>query len=225
MKLIKPSFELLTKIEPPAILRNIESAGRVCYKSEERITPESAGPFVRSIIARGHESVLEHQSLSVRFTCDRGVSHEIVRHRLASFSQESTRYVNYGHRGIEFVIPPWVVGIPEGEYNPETPNPFAKDRGSREWFNTMYDLERSYNQLLAAGWKPEQARSVLPNSLKTEIVVTANLREWRHILRLRTAKAAHPQMRELMQPLLVDLATRLDAVFGDIQHALEGNLK
>lgn len=216
MKLIKPSFEVLTQIEPAAILRNIEAAGRTCYKSEERITDESAGPFVRSIIQRGHESVLEHQSLSIRFVCDRGVSHELVRHRIASFSQESTRYVNYGKRGIEFVIPPWVEGIPEGVHDPETPNPWSINRGSREWFNTMYDLERSYNLLLASGWKPEQARSVLPNSLKTEVVMTANLREWRHILRLRTSKAAHPQMRELMQPLLARLASDLPEAFGDI---------
>lgn len=215
MKLIKPSFEVLTQIEPAAILRNIESAGRTCYKSEERITSESAGPFVRSIIQRGHESVLEHQSLSVRFVCDRGVSHELVRHRIASFSQESTRYVNYGKKGIEFVIPPWITDIGPGEAKTEQDLPLTF-YATGLWLMSVLHAEQTYNSLLVAGWKPEQARSVLPNSLKTEIVVTANLREWRHILRLRTSKAAHPQMRELMQPLLARLASDLPEVFGDI---------
>lgn len=207
MKLIKPSFEILTPVTTE-LLKRIELAGRVCYKSEDKTTADSADGFVRRIIGRQHESVLEHASLTVRFICDRGVSHELVRHRLTSVSQESTRYVNYDSRGIEFVIPPWCdIDLENGQ---------ALTFGTALWINSMRALDGAYRELLANGWKPEQARSVLPNSLKTEIVMTANMREWRHIMALRTSRAAHPQMRELMVPLLATLAAQLPAVFSDL---------
>ena len=199
MKIINASYHIETPIDGAEILKRIEKAGRTCYKSEDRITEESAENFVRMLIERGHESVLEHESITVRFICDRGISHEIVRHRIASFSQESQRYVRY-NGDIEFI-------------NPRMPNAKAHEA----WQELCERAEETYKELLSYGVQPQQARSVLPNSTKTEIVMTANLREWRHFLKLRTAKAAHPQMRELTVPLLHELQERTPVVFDDIQ--------
>ena len=214
MRLVRASYEILTDLA--CLTKIIERAGRCCYKSEEKINDGTADPFCEMLIKRGHESVIEHASLMVKFTIDRGVSHELVRHRLCSFSQESTRYCDYAPTGkaagITFVIPPWV-GIIPGEYTDDTYNGFYADA---QWYAAMLNAEAWYNRLREAKWKPEQARSVLPNSLKTEIVVTANLREWRHIQRLRTAEAAHPQMREIMQPLFAELHAKLPAIFPPI---------
>ena len=227
MKLIKPSYQILTKLDGPEILRNIEIAGRTCYKSEEKITEDSAEALVARLIKSGHHSVIEHQSFSVRFICDRGVSHEIVRHRLASFSQESTRYCNYSKdkfgSQLTLVIPPWC-DIAEGEYkinffgntvsNPHD-IPILED-ADLAWFLAMARAEKTYNDLTFAGWKAQEARAVLPNSLKTEIVVTANLREWRTIFSQRCAIGAHAQMRELMQPLLAEVQSKIPVVFNEI---------
>jgi thymidylate synthase (FAD) len=202
MKIIKAGYEIMDELNGEAILKKIELCGRVCYKSEEKITQGSAERFVRGIIKNGHESVLEHVSFSVRFIVDRGVSHELVRHRIASFSQESTRYCNYGHLEEITIIEPTY-------WNPSQPEYEAWRRGCEE-------TEIAYMGLLVRGATPQEARSVLPNSLKTEVIMTANLREWRHFLRLRTSKAAHPQMREVTIPLLQDLKTRIPVVFEDI---------
>lgn len=206
MKIINASYRIETPIYGEELLKSIEKAGRTCYKSEDRITDESAGAFVRKLIERGHESVLEHESITVRFVCDRGVSHEIVRHRIASFSQESTRYCNYSNDRfgyeITFIKPCF---LEEGT------------GGYKLWKQAMFIAEKEYFELLNLGCTPQEARSVLPNSIKTEVVMTANLREWRHFLKLRTAKAAHPQMRELTVPLLHELQERIPVVFDDIQ--------
>ena len=206
MKIINASYHIETRIDGAEILKHIEKAGRTCYKSEDRITEESAENFVRKLIERGHESVLEHESITVRFVCDRGISHEIVRHRLASYSQESTRYCNYS--GDRFgsgltVIKPYFLKEKTGAYT--------------SWITAMFVAEKEYFAMLNWGCTPQEARSVLPNSIKTEIVMTANLREWRHFLKLRTAKAAHPQMRELTVPVLHELQERIPVVFDDIQ--------
>lgn len=206
MKIINASYHIETPIDGAEILKRIEKAGRTCYKSEDRITEESAKSFVRKLIERGHESVLEHASITVRFVCDRGVSHEIVRHRIASFSQESTRYCNYSNDrfGSELTfIKPCFFKEAKGAYC--------------SWYNTMDFAECAYFDMLEDGCTPQEARSVLPNSTKTEVVMTANLREWRHFLKLRTAKAAHPQMRELTVPLLHELQERIPVIFDDIQ--------
>jgi thymidylate synthase (FAD) len=187
--------------------------------------------FVSRILKRGHESVIEHASATVRFVVDRGVSHEMVRHRLAAFSQESTRYVNYGKRGgCQFIIPPWV-NLDPGEYDLDTDyemlNINPPDCDSPDWLANQPDdvsdwlfavahAEMFYHALLGGGWTPQQARTVLPNSTKTEVVMTANLREWRHVLKLRTSKVAHPQMREVMIPLLAEFKARIPVVFDDI---------
>ena len=206
MKIINACYSIETPIDGAEMLKRIEKAGRTCYKSEDRITDESAKSFVRKLIERGHESVLEHESITVRFVCDRGISHEIVRHRIASFSQESTRYCNYSNdrfgSEITFIKP----------Y-------FLKDGtvAYALWSTAMHLANIMYSDMLTEGCTPQQARSVLPNSTKTEIVMTANLREWRHFLKLRTAPAAHPQMRELTVPLLKELQERIPVVFDDIQ--------
>lgn len=213
MILVKPSFTVLTGLTPMA-LEFIELAGRTCYKSEDRITEDSASAFCKKIKSLGHESVIEHWAISVKFIIDRGVSHELVRHRIASFSQESTRYCNYGKKGqVTFVIPPWA-NIEPGEYQDE----FQFDtelETERLWYAAMLDSEYRYLRLLEQGWQPQQARSVLPNSLKTEIVVTANPREWRHIFKLRCSKAAHPQMREIMEPVRNTFQGTLPELFVD----------
>lgn len=206
MRIIKANYEIMDKLDGAEILQKIERCGRVCYKSEAAITGGSVEKFVRNIIKRGHESVLEHVSFSVKFIVDRGVSHEIVRHRLASFSQESTRYCNYAGEkfGEEItVIAPDALNLNTGAY----------------FFWKCY-CECSgiaYLGMLKYGASPQAARSVLPNSLKTELVMTANLREWRHFLRLRTSPAAHPQMREVTVPLLAELKQCIPVVFDDIE--------
>lgn len=206
MKIIEPKVEL---INPPAysdLLSLIELAGRTCYKSESKITGDSAEKFVKNILKRGHEAVIEHGSVSVRFTCDRGVSHEIVRHRLASYCQESTRYCNYGKENFG------------SEITVIKPCSLDKDGTAyRHWFWACSQAEEAHFNMLDFGCTPQEARSVLPNSTKTEVVMTANMREWRHFLRLRTAPAAHPDMREVAKMLLVEMQARYPAFFEDFE--------
>lgn len=205
MKVISPFFEIMTS-NTDDILKNIERAGRVCYKSERLITEKSAESFIRRIIKNGHESVIEHEKITVRIICDRGITHEIVRHRIASYSQESTRYCNYSEdkfgNELTFIKPPfWSEESQEYEI----------------WKKQMQSIEDNYIRLIQLGATPEQARSILPNSLKTEIVVTMNLREWRHFFRLRTSSHAHPQMREISIPLFYKMRDILPPIFDDIQ--------
>ncbi len=205
MNIIPPSFELLDRVDGTALLQKIELAGRVCYKSEAKITPDSAAGFVRRILENGHESVLEHEKLSVRIVCDRGVSHEIVRHRIASYSQESTRYCNYSldkfQNEVTFIRPFF--------WNDE-PEKF------RVWEEAMAAAERAYLSLLELGATAQEARTVLPNSLKTELVATMDLREWRHFFKLRAAAPAHPQMREIALPMLRAFQEAVPVVFDGI---------
>ena len=189
MKIISPSFEILTPLDGQAVLKHIELCGRVCYKSEDKITGTSA---------------------AVKFICDRGVSHELVRHRLASYCQESTRYCNYSKDGFG------------GEITVIWPYFLAKgSTAMQHWAWACRQAEASYFNMLTFGCTPQEARSVLPNSLKTEVVMTANLREWRHFFKLRTAPAAHPQMRELAIPLLRRMQEMVPVVFDDLEVAHE----
>ena len=201
MEIIRPRFVIEDEIDGERILKNVERYGRTCYKSEDRITPESARKFVATILKSGHESVIEHEKVTVRVICDRGVTHEIVRHRLASYSQESTRYCNYESRGMQVIEPLFFVG---------------DDAKYQIWLKAMRACEEAYTALIASGATPQEARSVLPNSLKTEIVITYNLREWRHFFRLRCSKRAHPQMREIAVPLLREFQRRIPVIFDDI---------
>jgi len=209
MILVKPSYTIEALSPRAAILTTLEHYGRTCYKSEDRITDGSASKFCKMLLDRNHLSVIEHESMTVRFVCDRGVTHEMVRHRLASFSQESTRYCNY-KGGVTFVIPPWI-DAREGEWTGE------EVREARPpnfcWLDSMLSAEEEYLNFLDQGWTPQQARCVLPNSTKSEIVMTANLREWIHVFNLRCSPAAHPQMRELMIPLRDEVAVYLPELF------------
>lgn len=205
MKIIKPDVQFITPIDGATILKRLEQCGRVCYKSEDKITEGSAEKFVAGIIKRGHEAVLEHCSFTVKFICDRGVSHEIVRHRMASYCQESTRYCNYGKEGFG------------GEITVIRPSTFAKtDSTYHIWKRSCEHAEVAYFDLLNEGCTPQEARSVLPNSLKTEVVMTANIREWRHFLKLRCSPAAHPQMREVALILLDKVHALIPVCFDDI---------
>ena len=213
MKAIEAGYDILDPISVGGIeeLKKIERAARTCYKSEDKITEDgsSAKKLVAGLIKSGHEAMLEHGGLSVRFICDRGVSHELVRHRMASFAQESTRYCNYSKdkfgKELTFVIP-------ELHKNNEI-------MGPEEWIlwsKAMETCEECYMKMLDIGVPPQLARSVLPNSLKTEVVVTANWREWRHIFSLRCAPDAHPDIRYLMMCLLEELHSRIPVLFDDI---------
>lgn len=218
MNLVKPSYEIMAIYGTDSLydiasksLIIIEEAGRTCYKSESELTLETARKFVKKLNKLGHHSVLEHSAITVKFIIDRGISHELVRHRLCAFSQESTRYCNY-KGGVTFVIPPWV-RVKEGIYR-DTPKGF-QESNSMVWFSHMLESENTYIDLLDRGWSPQQARSVLPNSLKTELVVTTNFREWLHIFNLRCSPKAHPQMREIMVPLRNELSRLIPEVFSN----------
>lgn len=205
MRVIEARASLAREIDGTEIMRRLERAGRVCYKSEGAITEDSAEKFIRRLIERGHESVLEHESITMHVICDRGVSHEIVRHRIASYSQESTRYCNYAS------------GKFGGELTFIRPCFWTEDDPNYEtWRRAMEMSELFYLTMLDEGATPQEARSVLPNSLKTELYMTMNLREWRHFLRLRTAPAAHPQMRELALQIKKILSGELPVIFADI---------
>ena len=208
IRVIKPSFEILTDIDEDKILKTIEFIGRNAYKSEKRITDHSSVNFVKAIIDNGHESVIEHIIISVRIICDRGVSHEIVRHRIASYTQESTRYCNYLKNKFGKKITLISPFFWENE---------EEIKKYKMWFSTCENSAKSYFNLLEMGATPEEARSVLPNSLKTDIIVTMNLREWRHFLKMRASRKAHPQMRQLAVPLLYTFKNLLPIVFQDIE--------
>lgn len=203
MKIIQPSIEILTPIDGNYnyILKFLEKCGRVCYKSEDKITEDSAEKFVRNLIKRGHESVIEHFSVTVKVICNRGISHEIVRHRIGAYSQESTRYVNYKD-GIEVILPSHLI----------MPN----DKVYEVWLNAMADAERHYKKMIALGARPEIARDVLPNALKTEVVITYNLRQWRHFFKQRLSRAAHPQIRQIAGMILKEFKERIPVIFEDI---------
>ena len=222
MNILRAGFEILTPISEGGIdeLKHIEKIGRVCYKSEVKITKdgESAKKFVKMLIDRGHEAMIEHSSLSVRFTVDRGVSHELVRHRIASFAQESTRYVNYSLDKFGNEIN--VINIRDGidlDNKMKNMDSSIIDAILREWFSAMKDAEKHYMKMIELGATPQIARSVLPNSTKTEITITTNYREWRDFFKLRVPATAHPQMREVTIPLLKELKNRLPIIFDDIK--------
>ncbi len=219
MILVKPSFEILSM---PDDLKLIEKAGRVCYKSEDKITEDSYKKFIFNIVKNEHSSVIEHLSATVKIICDRGILAELTRHRICSLSVESSRYCLYKDN-VTFIIPPWVhllsnkfyidqeimyapflTGLSEGFKNEE----------DYTWFWSMANAEMNYKKLIDKGWTAEKARSVLPNSLKTEIVMTANLREWKHIFKLRTSLQAHAQMREIIIPLENEFIKKFPEIFA-----------
>lgn len=209
MRIIKPGFEFLGDVDGIALLKNIERAKRVCYKSEDKITEDSYKDAVKDLIARGHEAMLEHGSISVIVTADRAVLNEVVRHRIASYAQSSTRYCNFSMDkfGNEIsVIRPF--------FFPENSTAYY------EWYDSCLAAETAYMELLALGRKPEEARSVLPLSLASEIVITMNPREWRHFFKLRACGASgkpHPQMLEIAVPMLKAFQEKFPVLFDDLE--------
>ena len=239
MRLIKASYKIMTPINGEEILKQIELAARTCYRSEGKIEYEpyrditgevqewmgddiitkSAKVLIPKLISRGHFAMLEFGGMiTVRFIVDRGVSHELVRHRLASFAQESTRYCNYEGKHMEFIIPCWL-NIKEGVieypfYSYKYENPVIID-----YLDTLHYCEETYNNLIGNhNWSPQQARSVLPNSLKTEINMSCNIREWREVFTQRCSNSAHPQMQEVMRPLLAEFQQKIPILFDDINY-------
>ena len=208
MRVINAGYEIISDLNGAEILKHIERCARVCYKSEDRITDGSAEKMVAALIRSGHEAMLEHYSFTVKFICDRGVSHELVRHRIASFAQESSRYCCYAKdkfgKELTFINPCF--------WEPDSDN-YAR------WFHEMDEAEKTYLAMIENGATPEQARDILPTSIKTEIVMTANLREWRHFFKLRAEGVTgkpHPQMLEITIPLLKELKQKVPVVFDDI---------
>ena len=197
MQIIEPRYEIIDRINGTEMLKKIERCARICYKSEDRITDDSYKKFVAGIIRSGHESVLEHASITVKFIVSRAIANEIVRHRIASYTQESTRYCRYSDSGIQIVAPEHM-----------------NDYFNYEWVCEM--IEEGYNELLENGYRPEIARGILPLDLKTELIMTANLREWRHFFRLRCDRHAHSEMRRVTIPLLKEFHALIPVVFDDI---------
>lgn len=200
MKLIEQSHEILRL---PKNLKMIEKVARSCYQSQDKIKEDSDIRLIKSFMEATppHSAMLEFEDITVRFITNRGVTHELVRHRLCSFAQESTRYVRYDG-DMEFIKPVWW-----GDSTKDQQDSFV---------HFCKVIENHYKYFLASGWQPQQAREILPNALKTEINVKANVREWRHIFKLRCFKKAHPQIRALMVALLVDLRGKIPLVFDDI---------
>jgi len=214
MVLVEPGTEILyprSQEEWLRELRLIELAGRTAYKSEDKITDDSYKSFIETIIKRGHEAVIEFGSMMVHFVTDRGITHEIVRHRLCSFLQESTRYCDYNNAKFDgecsFIKPAAILHTDD-------------QRAINSWIKACEKAESEYRNLRGYDFSPQIARAVLPNCLKTEIMVKANFREWRHIFQLRAiSKAAHPDMRNLMIPLYNNLRDLCPLIFemGDVE--------
>ena len=208
------SHEILTPLSENSLYL-IEEAGRTCYKSESKMTRDSMKKFINMIVSNGHHSVLEHVSVSVRLICDRGITHELVRHRLGSYSQESSRYVSYKTE-CQFIIPNFCPSIREGIYGYDDLESFRSNMKEYLWMKNCLDTEVAYKDMITVKCSPQEARCVLNNSTKTEIIVTTNLREWRHIFDLRSSSKAHPQFQQLIIPVLVDFHKHVPVVFDDI---------
>ena len=207
VKIVAPKVEVLTPLDGDAILKHLELCARNCYKSEDKITSDSAQLMVRKLLEMGHEAMIEHYNLTVKITCDLGVYKDLTRHRHVSYAIESTRYCNYskGKFGNELsVMKPCHIKEETPEY--------------QLWLETMQQIEKNYNAMAALGCKPDQLRMLLPHSVKADVIMTANLREWRHIFKLRCAPAAHPTVQEIMKMLLGTLKREIPVIFDDISY-------
>ena len=207
VKIAAPKVEVLTPLDGDAILKHLELCARNCYISEDKITADSARQMVRKLLELGHEAMIEHYNLTVKLTCDMGVYKDLTRHRHVSYAIESTRYCNYskGKFGNELtVMKPCHIkeGTPEYQI----------------WLSTMETIEKNYNAMAELGCKPDQLRMLLPHSIKADVIMTANLREWRHIFKLRCAPAAHPTVQEVMKMLLGTLKREIPVIFDDIPY-------
>jgi thymidylate synthase (FAD) len=236
MKIVRPYAKIMplpgaldTKTNGVELLQYIEHCARISHRAEDKQTDESFDRFLRSVVMdKGDWSVVEHVQLGVEFLVDRGVSHELVRHRLASYTQESTRFVNYEKKMLpSFVYP--IVGVECKRClsgNPVEISMSCAHRVDGELYQCEYEpawllsidtAERSYRELLSHGWRPQEARSVFPNALATKIVASMNLRTWRHVFMMRTTQQVHPQMRQVMIPLLAEFKALIPILYEDIE--------
>lgn len=201
MKFVKQEVSCNYPENPISMLRRLERAGRISHKSEDNITEDSYKSFLKMLIKLGHESVLEHATLTVHAITERGISHEIVRHRIGSYTQESTRYCNYTNDKFD------------GELTLIASDDILDDSYALE---CLLYIETCYRHLIKKGIRPEMARDILPNCLKTEIIMTYNIRSWRHFFKERLNKNAHPKIRELAMLILKDFHKNIPVLFDDI---------
>ena len=218
MEVVKQSHEILNTIDWDNVLLQLELPIRKCYNSEHRIKEGSAEKLIRTVISNKHVSTLEHFSFSVNFITNRGVTHELVRHRMASYSQVSTRYVNYGGRDMQYILPVWMDDTYLGHYSdkPLVATDITTPEGI--WIESCMKSESAYKELLRMDSKPEQAREVLNNSLQTDITMTTTVRDWIHLLGLRCDKTAHPQIRSLMRGLHSELVDTCPVLFDSVMY-------
>jgi len=222
MKIIE-SYVSIDDIEiyKEKILKNLEKIGRVCYKSESKVTENSYENFIKMIIDKEHYSILEHETVSVLVVCDRGVSHEIVRHRIASYAQESTRYCNYAKDKFNnqiTIINPVGMKLPtfidfDYAYLDLYFEQGKIDKFKYDYMKTLLDIEGIYMRGIEEGFSPQIMRSILPNSLKTEIWMTMNLREWMHFFKLRTSEKAHTDMQRVAKKIQACFINMLPEIF------------
>lgn len=206
MKIIKPLVEI-EKVDYKKIMRNLEKACRTCYRSEDKITEESYKTLLKNCINRGHESILEHEKITVRMICDIGVYKDLTRHRIASFSIESTRYCNYGKDKFE------------NEIKFIEPINFEKNTEMyKEWEDSCKEIENHYMRMAKLGATPDQMRMILPHSTAAQVTMTANIREWKHILELRASSHAHPAVEQVMLPILMQFKGKMPEIFDDIKY-------
>lgn len=223
MKIIQPEV-YISQYDGVAIMKNIEKACRTCYRSEGNITDDSYKTLLKNCINRGHESVLEHEKITVKLICDIGVYKDLTRHRIASFSIESTRYCNYGKdkfdNEIRFIQPiyyndAWQIANYDGQAMTE------EEQKCYYWYNCMLNIEETYLDMAKLGCTPDEMRMILPHSTAAEVVMTANIREWKHILELRCSKAAHPAVQQVMIPILLNFKENMPVIFEDVPYNTE----
>lgn len=208
MKIIKPLIEV-EDYDGIRIMKNIERACRTCYRSEGMITDDSYKRLLTNCLNRGHESVLEHEKITVRMTCDIGVYKDLTRHRFGSFSIESTRYCNYGKDKFD------------NEIKFIDPCNMDKKELFNEWYSACTEIEQRYLKMAELGATPDQMRMILPHSTAAQVTMTCNIREWRHILDLRTKKMTHPAIRQILIPLLLKFKKDMPELFSDIEYDTE----
>lgn len=220
MKIIDPLI-MVEDYNPQKILKNLERACRTCYRSENLITEDSYKKLLKNCITRGHESILEHEKITIRMICDIGVYKDLTRHRFGSFSIESTRYCNYGKdkfdNEIKFIKPvfytkTWIDRQYEGSARS------IEENKSEIWYHTMEDIEKRYMDMTKIGCTPDEMRMILPHSTAAEVTMTANIREWKHILDLRTKQMAHPAIRQILIPLLLKFKQDMPEIFDSIEY-------
>ncbi len=209
VEVILPWIEILDEeIDGEKILRNLERAIRTSYQSFDKVGPDSHYKLLKLILSLKHESTLEHEKVTFKVTTSRGVTHELVRHRLASYTQESTRYVKYGDKNWYKIIYPVHLAN-------------KSDEDVKKWYDIQVKIAESYGEMLTSGWQPQEARGILPNDLKTDIVVTMNLRALRHYFRLRCDKAAHSDIRIVAWELMYQLKDIIPLLFDDVVEKFE----